>query len=209
MHASLLDCCKCYFSWNIIGCLGYSDSSTDSLYYPDLYGNSKTCKADGNAPSYMTTNTYSWMYASLADWFGTCIASGGNVVDTTASLYYPDWAGVDTCVNDGNAPDYMSSNPTEWMYESLVDCCKRYYPWKDEYYSFSGTEPTELQNVGGWLSTERHHCFLTILTLNGVASEICEGDGPCVGIAERHKITYLTKDDCCARLFGGVAMRDS
>jgi hypothetical protein len=64
MHASLLDCCKCYFSWNIIGCLGYSDSSTDSLYYPDLYGNSKTCKADGNAPSYMTTNTYSWMYGA-------------------------------------------------------------------------------------------------------------------------------------------------
>eukprot|EP00956_Cyclotella_meneghiniana_P013390 scaffold19343_cov80-Cyclotella_meneghiniana.AAC.1 len=39
-------------------------------------------------------------------------------------LYYPAWGGSrDTCLNDGNQPDYMNLQPDLWMTESLIDCC--------------------------------------------------------------------------------------
>ena len=50
-----------------------------------------------------------------------------------------DWAGKDTCLNDGNAPPYMKLNPTSWMVLTLDECCTRYYGWSyDECMGTSG-----------------------------------------------------------------------
>ena len=62
--------------------------------------------------------------------FKACITSEGEVVDHTAILYYPDWDGNNVgCLADGNAPDHMVANPTYWMFDSLSDCCERFYSW--------------------------------------------------------------------------------
>jgi hypothetical protein len=42
-----------------------------------------------------------------------------------ATLWYPDWVSADrTCKNDGNAPDYMTTNIAAWMFKDRDACCK-------------------------------------------------------------------------------------
>lgn len=47
-----------------------------------------------------------------------------------SGLYYADWLGLDTCVNDGKEPLYMQKNPTTWMFSTLDECCKKHYGYK-------------------------------------------------------------------------------
>mmetsp|Transcript_10322 Transcript_10322/g.22982 ORF Transcript_10322/g.22982 Transcript_10322/m.22982 type:complete len:597 (-) Transcript_10322:109-1899(-) len=45
-------------------------------------------------------------------------------------LWYPDWSGADQgCANDGNEPNYMTNNPSAYMYSELSDCCTKHYNW--------------------------------------------------------------------------------
>ncbi len=104
-------------------------------YYPD-WVTTDTCVNDGNEPDYMSTNPEVWMHSTLESccsrnylWdYDNCIGGGGGgVVATTAvppsaGLYYPDWENTDICLNDGNEPAYMSSNPTAWMLDTLFAC---------------------------------------------------------------------------------------
>ena len=69
------------------------------------------------------------------------VVGAGDISDVTFTLppdlaaalasrkWYPDWEGSRvTCKNDGNEPTYMSLNPL-WLYDSLGDCCERYYSY--------------------------------------------------------------------------------
>jgi len=43
-------------------------------------------------------------------------------------MYYPDWAfHSGTCLEDGNEPFHMKTNPNVWLFKSLEECCDRYY----------------------------------------------------------------------------------
>ena len=67
----------------------------------------------------------------------TCLVVWG-VIDAPATdeenilkgtgIYYPDWVGGSgTCLQDDQPPLYMQMNPSYWMYNSLEDCCDRYF----------------------------------------------------------------------------------
>ena len=44
--------------------------------------------------------------------------------------FYPDWEGnTGTCLEDGNEPQYMTDIPTMWLFDSLEECCLRFYSW--------------------------------------------------------------------------------
>lgn len=46
---------------------------------------------------------------------------------STDILWYADWtSAVQTCKNDGNAPDYMVNNANAWMFKDRHDCCKSF-----------------------------------------------------------------------------------
>jgi hypothetical protein len=136
---SIEDCCDKYYFWDMRSCLGSDPSYVDPttvLYYPDW--ESGVCIRDGNAPDYIRNQHTFWMFESLSDCckqyhsynYNACITSEGDVVDPTATMYYPDWDGSNNgCIADGNAPDYMVANPSHWMFESLSECCERFYSW--------------------------------------------------------------------------------
>jgi hypothetical protein len=49
----------------------------------------------------------------------------GTSPTSTSGLYYPDWEGANNgCLNDGNAPAYIVSNPSLWMFSTLDACCE-------------------------------------------------------------------------------------
>ena len=64
-----------------------------------------------------------------------CLAVWGNmaqpvsaVLPIVGQVFYPDWDGhTGTCLSDGNQPLYMKKNKEEWLYDSLEECCERYY----------------------------------------------------------------------------------
>ena len=63
-----------------------------------------------------------------------------------SGLFYPDWAGTNKgCLNDGNEPNYMAANPTQWMHSTLDSCCKKYY-FYDHAKCISSITPTGLPN---------------------------------------------------------------
>lgn len=48
-------------------------------------------------------------------------------------MYFPDWAEISGCkVDEGDAPNYMRSDPRAFMERTLAGCCKRYFGWKFE-----------------------------------------------------------------------------
>jgi hypothetical protein len=70
---------------------------------------------------------YNWMKAQCMG--GTAPAPApsptGTSPTSTSGLYYPDWEGENNgCVNDGNAPAYIVSNPSLWMFSTLSACCE-------------------------------------------------------------------------------------
>ena len=55
----------------------------------------------------------------------TEVGSGGGT-----GRFYPDWEGNSgTCLEDGAQPMYMVNNPTLWLFDSLVECCLRFFQW--------------------------------------------------------------------------------
>mmetsp|Transcript_21373 Transcript_21373/g.43482 ORF Transcript_21373/g.43482 Transcript_21373/m.43482 type:complete len:523 (+) Transcript_21373:702-2270(+) len=153
MHDTLASCCSSNFIWMYDDCMlnsgggGVVTTTAPGIgnYYPD-WVTRDTCVNDGNEPDYMSTNPEVWMHVTLESccsrnylWdYDNCIGGGGGggvattVVPPSAGLYYPDWENTDICLNDGNEPAYMSSNPTAWMLETLFACCEKYYSWKQD-----------------------------------------------------------------------------
>ncbi|KAK1742774.1 DUF285 domain-containing protein [Skeletonema marinoi] len=47
---------------------------------------------------------------------------------TGVNLFYAIWVeGNEGCRNDGDEPDYMAVNPTEWLSSTMEACCKKYF----------------------------------------------------------------------------------
>jgi hypothetical protein len=129
MFANLDDCCNRYFPWDVIGCLGSDPSFVDptkALYYPD-WGKSSTCINDGNAPAYMKRAPNVWMHGKLNGSM-TCLYRWYYSEDQT--LFIPH------------------------LTASLVDCCKRYYTWEDDFkkciLSGGGSTPTQSPKTDAW-----------------------------------------------------------
>ena len=77
-----------------------------------------------------TTTTSTTTSATAQGTTTTKAMSTATTTTKVSALYYADWLGSDTCVNDGNEPLYMKMNPTLWMYATLDECCKKHYGYK-------------------------------------------------------------------------------
>eukprot|EP00804_Cyclotella_cryptica_P019736 CCRYP_009662-RD/>CCRYP_009662-RD protein AED:0.10 eAED:0.10 QI:0/0.90/0.86/1/0.90/0.86/23/166/2685 len=167
------------------------------LYYPD-WGKSETCLNDGNQEDYMDAHPDQWMFASLKDccnrYFSWdvigCLGSDPSFVDPTKDLYYPNWGKSNSCINDGKAPAYMKRAPNAWMHASLLDCCKRYYTWEDDFdtciVSGGGSTPTQSPRTEAW--------YVQWETFTCVKS--CEGPSPCGGLGEKWNILHPSEESC-------------
>ncbi|KAL7475529.1 hypothetical protein ACHAW6_001439 [Cyclotella cf. meneghiniana] len=167
------------------------------LYYPD-WGRSETCLNDGNQEDYMDNHPDQWMFAKLDDCCNRyfpwdvigCLGLDPSFVDPTKALYYPDWGKSSTCINDGKAPVYMKNAPNVWMHVSLVDCCKRYYTWEDDFnkciLSGGGSTPTQSPNPDAWyVQWETFTCVKN-----------CVGPSPCGGLGKKWNVLHPSEESC-------------
>ena len=73
--------------------------------------------------------------SSLITLLASAIVSGNfgvvTIIIEGLGMYYPAWGVAATCLNDRKQELYMTLNPTEWMYQSLQECCHRYYSWDE------------------------------------------------------------------------------
>ena len=111
-------------------------------------------------------------------YYDECLENGGipNVSINAPSLWYPDWSGANegcelkcpsvaavlfslfafanslVCIsglNNNQAPAYMTSNPTTWMFNDQNSCCKKYYPWSlAKCMSIASVSPTTSSSSG-------------------------------------------------------------
>lgn len=180
------------------------------LYYP-AWGYSETCLSDGGQEDYMNLNNGDWLYETLEscceryyNWDdvgcrmrnaeATLVAGTlPSAFDPTKDLYFPDWLGVDTCINDGTAPPYMKKEPDDWMYTDLKDCCQAYYGWKGGFEKCmvieGGNPPTRSPITESWYADwEKYICV--------ESCEVEEG-APCGGVHEDWDILHASKSSCC------------
>jgi hypothetical protein len=104
--------------------------------------------------------------------WGTINAQPQTLVGVTGTgKFYPDWENNgDTCLEDGNEPEYMVIDTT-WLSDSLEECCARFYNWDTN-------SCMNVQGSGMWYADQ----------LNGKCVVDCEESGGemCGGLADLH-----------------------
>lgn len=86
------------------------------------------CINDGHEPLYMKQNPSLWIYAKLEDccdrYYGWIKRECMGLEDVPTGLFYPNWEeqGSVKCLNDENAPAYMTNNQGVWMFASATAC---------------------------------------------------------------------------------------
>ena len=107
-----------------------------------------------------------------------------SATETGTGRFYPDWIddSSSTCLEDGNEPIYMANNPGSWIFDSLQECCERYFKW-----DLNGC--MNLKGSGLWYAD----------VVNDVCVTDCDsGEGnTCAGIAGFSDNLYSDPKSCC------------
>jgi len=115
----------------------------------------------------------------------SCTPSISPTEADTVFQYYADWSpSGNGCKNDGNAPNYMAANPTNYLYSTLDKCCTTHFGWN--YLACMG----QLDNV----------CARSLWYPDwSGADEGCLDDGDEPDYMTQAAATYLyaNKIDCC------------
>ena len=60
----------------------------------------------------------------------SCTPSSEPTNPDTMFLFYPDWSPNGSgCNNDGEQPNYMTKNPSDYLFSTLDSCCSTYFNW--------------------------------------------------------------------------------
>jgi len=123
--------------------------------------------------------------------------SAGTIV--RQKVYYPDWGNTETCIADGNEPEYMRNNPTAWVFNTADACCTRYFSWSKETClaganstSTSGTRNATNLWFPDWESGGSVKCIQDTNTTTP----------PEYIAANPNSWMRTTSTDCCERYFG-------
>ncbi|KAL7539111.1 hypothetical protein ACHAXR_009034, partial [Thalassiosira sp. AJA248-18] len=157
-------------------------------WYP-TWKNGQFCGNNGNEPLYMKKKPSTWLYTTLE---GCCTRYysfdlGGCMGESSASIgFYPDWEGKNqNCLNDTNVPDYMRTNPSQWVYDDIESCCERYYNYDiPKCLSESGVENTGSNNW--YVNYKLKKCV-----------QDCTEGAPCGGLAKPWDDILSSSSECC------------
>lgn len=187
------DCCREHFGWNFDECVGDTGLKYQHLWFPDWEGSDHVCRNGGTQPQYMNIAPEVWMHETLAEccsqnyeWnYDECIGTSPAQISPGSGLYYPDWENSDhVCRNDGNQPAYMTQNPTQWMHNTLQECCDKNYSWNLN--SCLGA-PAGTGTLKFWMDHNSDMCV----------RDCPVGDPGCGGVADQWTVLYVTLNDCC------------
>mmetsp|Transcript_14874 Transcript_14874/g.24355 ORF Transcript_14874/g.24355 Transcript_14874/m.24355 type:complete len:387 (+) Transcript_14874:3-1163(+) len=198
LSSTMEACCNKFFSgYQFDSCMGRFPKNDDDcilkLYYPDWSGSNEGCIADGKEPYYMLSNHGYFLSSTLEEccqnfyqWdYFSCL---GTTPTLTNGEYYPNWSGggSNTCVKDGNVPEYMFYDQSWYLSPTLQKCCEKHYHWN-------------LHECLGSLFVGTEKWYPEWGTDTCVQD--CEGASPCGGAAESWNDLYSSRDQCCTMRF--------
>ncbi len=201
-YKTLAECCAKHYQWDWNSCMGTNAAigpDGNFLYYPDWEGDNKSCKNDGQQPTYMSNNVDAWMYKDLescckASYSYDLDACLGSTEDSGSKRWFVDSQQM-KCVQDCNGPSPCGgfSNRWETTYNTAEECCDKTLWWlnKEEcVFDSTGDEnATPLGSDKYYVNWETYTCV-----------KDCVGSTPCGGLAQSWDDLYTSKDACCDRL---------
>ena len=215
LFTTLEKCCEYYFGWNLPTCIGtHPQECVSTLWYPDWLGSNKGCLRDGNEPLYMVQNPDSFIFSDkrscceehyswgidvcmggiggtdIAHGNGSSTAVGSGSSGGSGEKYYADWlSSVQTCKNDGLAPQYMVDLEAIWLFDDLDSCCDQFFSYKLDFCKMGGGTSSYTGTNKWYASWDDATCF-----------KDCEvGGTDCGGPAGYYQTNNLhdTKAKCC------------
>ena len=155
------------------------------------------CKNDGNQPVYMKIfGTYyeSSLNACCEKYFSWDISGCTGGTDAVPSGFYPNWGDSESkCLNStetaSTVPDYIVSNPEQWLESSAEACCQRYYEW--DYNSC-------ILQSGGAASVGSSQWYVDWSTETCVKDCNDQSDADCGGLANRWDELFGSSNECCS-----------
>ena len=81
-------------------------------------------------PSSQPSSQPSFQPSSQPSQQPSCTPSSAPTNPDTMFLFYPDWSPNGSgCNNDGKQPNYMTKNPSDYLFSTLDRCCSTYFNW--------------------------------------------------------------------------------
>lgn len=112
--------------------------------------------------------------------------------------WYPDYSatGNNSCVDDGNVPEYMLINVKAWMFPNKEGCCKRYFSWDIE-----GTcMETSSSSAATTAAVDEEHAWYPSWTKLFACSDDPDSE-PFYMKEDPTAWMFRTQEDCCKRNF--------
>jgi hypothetical protein len=112
-------------------------------------------------------------------------------------LYYPAWGNMETCLSDGNQPDYMNNHPDIWMFTSLEDCCNHHYSWDYTGCMQTNAQATLVSSSG--IGTGFADPTLGLYFPDWGRTNTCINDGSAPPYMKKDSKIWMTESlqDCC------------
>jgi len=112
---------------------------------------------------------------------------------TGVNAFYPNWDWkVMSCVNDGDEPDYMAVNPTDWLFSTKSACCEKWF----------GGNPYD-ECMGDDDCNEDEYVYEALFYPDWEDTMSCINDGkkPYYMQMETGHWMKNTREECCKRFF--------
>ena len=124
---------------------------------------------------------------------GTCTAV------LTNGDFYPNWAdsSSQTCLNDGNVPDYMLANQNYYLFTTLEKCCNKHFSWNINKCLGTSSSTTASGTNKWYVDWTDSKCV-----------QDCVGTSPCGGIVESWEELHSSHDEeCCEKKLSWLSKR--
>ncbi|KAK1743967.1 hypothetical protein QTG54_005564 [Skeletonema marinoi] len=177
-------CCENWFAFSYDECMGDDDCNEDEyvyeeLFYPD-WEDTMSCIND---------EFFLWEYFDCTD-----------TEPLASDKYYPDWSNWDgpTCVNDGEMPQYMLSDPYfQHPTPTLEECCKEHFGWDFKMCMGPSFVAPDVKWYVDW-------------TFPSKCVQDCNGEWPCGGVAVQWNTLFDDqKKHAVTQNFGGLLMMNA
>eukprot|EP00804_Cyclotella_cryptica_P017072 CCRYP_003317-RA/>CCRYP_003317-RA protein AED:0.06 eAED:0.06 QI:0/1/0.5/1/1/1/2/198/460 len=99
---------------------------------PSQQPSSQPSSEPSQQPSSQPSESPSAQPSSEPSSMPSCTPSQSPTPAPSVHLFYPDWSGEgfnQGCLNDGNEPAYMASNPGVYLHSTLDKCCSTHFAW--------------------------------------------------------------------------------
>ena len=100
-------------------------------------------------------------------------------------------SGINKCLADGNQPEYMSKNPTQYLFPDRQACCTKHYSWSLSTCLFDSPDLGNSQWYIDWTRQTGGTCVMNCPE---------EDSADCGGLAKPWDTLWSNKEECCKKM---------